>query len=283
MTPVERLEAGIVLPVDKPLGWTSFQCVNKIKASIRNSLGLKKFKIGHAGTLDPLASGLLLVCIGKATKQIAQLQDGEKTYTGTFVLGATTPCFDLEQAINHRFPYNHITPQLLDTCRRQFIGLINQVPPMFSAVKINGTRAYEYARVDDPTVTTTPKQVQVKSFEITQIRPGTPVSIPQQPTDIEAPPTHQQPQNVPTSEKRKRNPRLYDHPEGSVPPELPQVDFEIVCSKGTYIRSLARDFGEALQSGAFLASLRRQRIGDHAVEQAIQLDQIENWLQQNLM
>ena len=146
MITLEQIQAGIVLPIDKPRQWTSFQAVNKVKSVVRNAYGLKKFKIGHAGTLDPLATGLLLVCIGKATKDIPQLQDGDKVYTGTMVLGATTPCYDLEQAIDRYYPFDHITPALLDEVRQRFIGTIMQVPPMFSAVKVDGQRAYELAR-----------------------------------------------------------------------------------------------------------------------------------------
>ena len=132
----EALLEGIVLPVDKPRQWTSFQAVNKIKAAIRHVYGLKKFKIGHAGTLDPLASGLLLVCIGKATKRIDELQAGTKVYTGTMVLGATTPCYDLERAVDNYYPFAHITPELLQSVLPQFLGTIQQVPPIFSAVSL---------------------------------------------------------------------------------------------------------------------------------------------------
>ena len=138
MITLEQLQAGIVLPIDKPRQWTSFQAVNKIKAVVRNTYGLKKFKIGHAGTLDPLATGLLLVCMGKATKSIPQLQDGDKVYTGTLVFGATTPCYDLEQAVDKYYPYEHITPALLESTVKQFTGTLMQVPPMFSAVKVDG-------------------------------------------------------------------------------------------------------------------------------------------------
>ena len=148
MITVEQIQEGLVIPLDKPRQWTSFQAVNKIKAVVRNRYGLKKFKIGHAGTLDPLATGLLLVCLGKATKTIPQLQDGDKVYTGTMVLGATTPCYDMERAIDQYYPFEHITPTLLDEKRRLFEGEIMQVPPMFSAVKVEGQRAYEIARAE---------------------------------------------------------------------------------------------------------------------------------------
>ena len=266
MITLEQLQAGIVLPVDKPRQWTSFQAVNKIKAVVRNTYGLKKFKIGHAGTLDPLATGLLLVCLGKATKSIPQLQDGDKVYTGTMILGATTPCYDLERPVDHYYPYEHITPALLEQTLPQFTGTILQVPPMFSAVKVDGQRAYEYARTDDPSVIIQPKAVTVYSFEITDFRPGsqnTPIIQNNQIT--------QNNQKIPTK-------NLYQTPLGEVPAHLPQADFRIRCGKGTYIRSLARDLGLALGSGAFLSALRREQVGDYTIDKALQLDEIEHYL-----
>lgn len=258
---VEELLEGVVLPIDKPYQWTSFQAVNKVKSYIRHRFGLKKFKIGHAGTLDPLATGLLLVCIGKATKSIETLQQGEKIYTGTMVLGATTPCYDLERAIDRYYPFEQINPALLEQTRQMFLGDIQQVPPMFSAVKIDGQRAYEYARLDDPTVTIAPKTVHVESFEITAFREG----HPDEPL----------PELMSIDDTRQRN--LYDNPLGSIPIALPQLDFSILCGKGTYIRSLARDFGAALDSGAFLSALRRERIGDYSISQAVALDQLDGF------
>ena len=231
----EALLEGIVLPVDKPRQWTSFQAVNKIKAAIRHVYGLKKFKIGHAGTLDPLASGLLLVCIGKATKRIDELQAGTKVYTGTMVLGATTPCYDLERAIDNYYPFAHITPELLQSVLPQFLGTIQQVPPIFSAVKINGQRAYQYARqttADEEPPSPTPKPIQIYEFDITAFRPA----------------------------------------------HLPQLDFRIRCGKGTYIRSIARDLGLALDSGAYLSALRREQIGTYSLADAIALDKVEEFL-----
>ena len=260
MISVEQLQAGLVLAIDKPRQWTSFQAVNKIKAVVRNTYGLKKFKIGHAGTLDPLATGLLLVCLGKATKSIPQLQDGDKVYTGTLVLGATTPCFDLEQAIDHYYPYEHITPTLLCEAAQRFVGTIMQVPPMFSAVKVDGQRAYEYARRDDPTVTIQPKPVEVFSFEITAFRPGTGGA-----------------EGHVAETVRPGGRHLYDHPQGTVPSHLPQADFRIHCGKGTYIRSLARDLGDSLGSGAFLGALRREQVGHYTVGDALSLDEVENY------
>lgn len=275
MVTVEQLQAGIVLPIDKPWQWTSFQAVNKIKAVVRNTYGqrdasgakaglnggLKKFKIGHAGTLDPLATGLLLVCLGKATKTIPTLQDGDKVYTGTFVLGATTPCYDLERPVDHYYPYEHITPELLQQTLPQFTGTIMQVPPMFSAVKISGQRAYEYARLDDPSATIQPKPVNIYSFEITDFRPGTAAEHADVIENVDVKAHH-----------------LYDNPLGTVPPHLPQADFRIHCGKGTYIRSLARDLGLALGSGAFLSALRREQIGSYNVADARRLDEVEAYL-----
>ncbi|MBP5516886.1 MAG: tRNA pseudouridine(55) synthase TruB [Bacteroidales bacterium] len=253
-------KAGLIIAIDKPRQWSSFQVVNKLKWHIRRTFGIKKFKIGHAGTLDPLASGLLLVCVGSATKQIEQLQSGVKEYSGTMVLGATTPCYDMEQAIDAYYPYMHITPEMLETERRRFIGAIEQVPPMFSAVKVDGNRAYVSAR-DGSAVDIQPKTVTVYDFDITSFRQGREISDNYQPEACVAGPV------------MKRE--LYREPQCVVPDFLPQLDFRITCSKGTYIRSIARDFGAALGSGAFLAALRRERIGDYRVDDAISVDAIE--------
>ncbi|MCL2412702.1 MAG: tRNA pseudouridine(55) synthase TruB [Bacteroidales bacterium] len=213
LTPFEQ---GQVLLIDKPYGWTSFQVVNKLKWQIRHAHKLAKLKIGHAGTLDPLATGLLIICTGKFTKRIEEFQAQEKEYTGTFTLGATTPCYDMEKPVDKTFPTNHITEQLILETAKTFVGEQMQVPPIFSAVKIDGRRAYDYARQEQE-VEIKAKPVFIKTFEITRI-------------------------------------------------EMPEIDFRIVCSKGTYIRSMARDFGEKLQSGAYLSALRRTRIGDFLVE-----------------
>lgn len=280
MITIEQLQAGIVVPIDKPRQWTSFQTVNKVKSIVRNTYGLKKFKIGHAGTLDPLATGLLLVCLGKATKTIPSLQDGDKVYTGTMVLGATTPCFDLEQPIDHTYPYQHITTALLDEARRTFVGTIMQVPPIFSAVKIEGRRAYEYARKDDPDAVIHPKPVAIHSFEITAYRE----SISTQTPHIESDGGNMDNSTLMQREESTVRPtHLYDNPLGIVPPHLPQIDFRIHCGKGTYIRSIARDFGLAIGSGAFLAALRRERVGQYTVDHALQLDAIEKYFMQNII
>lgn len=219
MTPEDYLE-GQVLLIDKPLHFTSFQAVNKLKYLLINKVGLpKKFKIGHAGTLDPLASGLLLICTGKFTKRITELQGQAKEYTGTFHIGATTPSYDLETEVDQHFPTTHITDALIHETVKQFLGEIDQKPPIFSAIKKDGVRLYEHARAGE-TVEIASRKTTIHEFEITRIA-------------------------------------------------LPEVDFRVVCSKGTYIRSLAYDFGKALQSGAHLTALRRTKIGDYDVQNAV--------------
>jgi tRNA pseudouridine55 synthase len=221
----EQFLNGEIILIDKPLGWTSFQVVNKIRWLIRSTFGIKKIKVGHAGTLDPLASGLLILCTGKMTKSIEQFMGQEKEYTGTFTLGATTPSYDLETEIDHTFPTDHITEELLQTTLDQFVGTIDQYPPVFSALKKDGKRLYEFARegveVEIPT-----RKVTIHSFELTQ-------------------------------------------------KAIPKVDFKVICSKGTYIRSLANDYGKALNSGAHLSALRRTRIGKFNIEQAVSIEDFE--------
>ena len=216
---------GELLLINKPYTWSSFQAVNKIKHAIKNHSSLilegkkVKPKVGHAGTLDPLATGLLIVCSGKKTKTINELMGLEKEYTGTFYIGATTPCFDLEKPIDNTFPINHITNEILLLTAKSFLGFQQQVPPIYSAVKINGKRAYEFAR-EGLEAEINSREIEIKEFELTQIN-------------------------------------------------LPFVDFRIICSKGTYIRSLSRDFGLALKSGAHLTKLIRTRIGDFSLNHAI--------------
>ncbi len=210
---------GQLLLIDKPLGWSSFQAVNKLKWAIRKKFDLKKIKIGHAGTLDPLATGLLLICTGKFTKTINKLQGQAKEYTGTITLGATTPSYDLETEIDKTYPIDHITNDLVQKTTKQFIGEIEQTPPIFSALKKDGRRLYEYAR-EGQKVEIKKRSITIEEFEITAI-------------------------------------------------QLPEVFFLIKCSKGTYIRSLANDFGKALNSGGHLTALRRTKIGDHNVNTAI--------------
>lgn len=212
---VEKIQDGHVFLIDKPLDWTSFDVVNKIRWNIRKAYNLKKIKVGHAGTLDPKATGLLLVCTGKWTKRIDEFQEQEKTYTGTIKLGVTTPTYDLESEENEIFPTEHITEEIIHETTKQFIGEIEQFPPMHSAIKVDGKRLYELAR-DGQEIERKARKVNILDFKITKIN-------------------------------------------------LPFVDFEVNCSKGTYIRSLAYDFGKALNSGGYLTALRRTKIGEFDV------------------
>ncbi len=222
----EDYQNGQILLIDKPLNWTSFQAVNKIKYALINKVGLpKKFKIGHAGTLDPLASGLLLICTGKFTKIISELQGQAKEYTGTFYIGATTPSFDLETEIDETFSISHIDEGLIQETIKQFLGEIDQKPPIYSAIKKDGVRLYEHARAGE-VIEIESRKTTIHEFEITRIA-------------------------------------------------LPEIDFRVVCSKGTYIRSLAFDFGKALNSGAHLTVLRRTKIGEYHVENATDVIQFE--------
>lgn len=226
----EQILEGQILLIDKPLHWSSFQAVNKIKWSIIKNYKLKKVKIGHAGTLDPLASGLLVICTGKFTKKITDFQDAVKTYTGTIRLGATTASYDLETEIEQTFPTAHITPELIAQVKEQFVGEIEQTPPVFSAIKKQGKRLYELAREGEETIEVPKRIITIERFDI----------------DIS---------------------------------RFPDIDFEVICSKGTYIRSLANDFGKALQSGAHLTALRRTQIGDFSVENALSPD---DFIEQNI-
>lgn len=219
----EDYKNGQVLLIDKPLEWTSFQAVNKLRWHIRQRFDIKKIKVGHAGTLDPLATGLLIICTGKQTKNINEYQGQVKEYTGTFMLGATTPSYDLETEIDNTFETTHITEALLHKTTAQFTGTIQQKPPIFSAIKKDGVRLYELARRGETTEIKT-REVSIDLFEITKVN-------------------------------------------------LPAIDFRVVCSKGTYIRSLAYDFGLALNSGAHLAALRRTKIGNFSVDDALSIDQ----------
>lgn len=218
----EDYKSGRVLLIDKPLHWTSFQAVNKLRWEIKQRFNIKKIKVGHAGTLDPLATGLLIICTGKQTKEINVYQGQVKEYTGTFTLGATTPSYDLETEIDKTYPTEHISEAMLRETTMQFIGEIQQKPPIFSAIKKGGKRLYELARKGETTEIAA-RTVTVSAFEITIIN-------------------------------------------------FPEVSFRIVCSKGTYIRSLAYDFGKALGSGAHLSALRRTKIGNFSVANATSID-----------
>lgn len=231
MTAEDYLEGQILL-IDKPLKWSSFQAVNKLKYILKRKYNLpKKFKIGHAGTLDPLATGLLIVCTGKFTKRITDIQAQAKEYTGTITVGATTPSYDLETEVDATFSTEHITAGLIRTAIQQFLGEIDQKPPVFSAIKKDGKRLYEHARAGEE-VEIAFRKTTIHEFEITRIA-------------------------------------------------LPEIDFRVKCSKGTYIRSLAFDFGKALNSGAHLSVLRRTKIGDFSVENGIMPDEFEQQLNQS--
>ncbi|KAB1157466.1 tRNA pseudouridine(55) synthase TruB [Tenacibaculum aiptasiae] len=218
----EDYKNGQVLLIDKPLEWTSFQVVNKLRWHIRKRFDIKKIKVGHAGTLDPLATGLLIICTGKQTKNINEYQGQIKEYTGTITLGETTPSYDLETEVNETFPTEHITEELIHKTTKQFIGKIQQKPPIFSAIKKDGKRLYELARKGETTEIKS-REITISEFEITNIRAN-------------------------------------------------KVDFRVVCSKGTYIRSLAYDFGLALNSGAHLSALRRTKIGNFSVSDGLSID-----------
>lgn len=222
--------AGEILPLYKPYGWTSFQIVSKVRYHLSRHHKVKRFKVGHAGTLDPLATGVLLLCTGKATKRIEELQSHTKEYVADLMLGATTASFDLEHPVDATYPYEHITPELIKETLPRFIGDIAQRPPLFSACKVDGTRAYKLAR-DGSDMELAPKQIRIDEIEL-------------------------------------------------IACELPKITIRVVCGKGTYIRSLARDIGEALGSGAHLTRLERTRIGDVRIEQCINPENFQTWLEE---
>ena len=222
---LDELKSGKTLLIDKPLQWTSFDVVNKIRYSILKKYNLKKFKVGHAGTLDPLATGLLIVCLGKATKSIAQFQSLNKEYTGTITLGATTPSYDLETDIDKKYPIEHLNKQMILEAADNFKGKSLQTPPVYSAIKKNGKKLYEHARKGE-TVEIKKRPIEIFDFEIIQI-------------------------------------------------DLPEVRFRVKVSKGTYIRSLAYDFGRYLETGGHLSALRRTKIGSFDVNNAME---IKDWL-----
>lgn len=250
---------GAILLVDKPLGWTSFDVVNKIRYLLTRRLGVKKLKVGHAGTLDPLATGLLILCVGDYTKRMDELQAMPKTYAGVITFGATTPSFDLEKAMDATYPTGHLTNEILDKARRQFIGDIQQIPPVFSAVKVDGRRLYKNARTGEE-VELPERNVRIESFEIGDLRP------------VPAPLTPH-----PSLLSNRGAPIMLhtDYSEGK------QVDFQVVCSKGTYIRSLAHDFGKAVGSGAYLSSLQRTQTGGFSVEESWGVGELEERIRAN--
>jgi len=233
--PLSPYHDGKLLLIDKPLGWTSFDLVNKVRITIERHYKLKRrsLKVGHAGTLDPLATGLMLICTGKMTKQIDSFQGLPKSYSGTFTLGGSTASFDLEKEVNETFPIEHITEEMIQAVAANFIGEHHQEPPVFSAKKIDGARAYEKARRGEE-VKMRKAIIEITNFSITRI-------------------------------------------------ELPEVDFIVECTKGTYIRSLARDFGLALQSGAYLSSLKRISIDKYKIEDALSIEEFEKIVSEEII
>ena len=224
---------GQILHINKPLHWTSFDVVKIVRAKLCRRLNIKKLKVGHAGTLDPLATGVMTLCTGKKTKQIEKLQLEVKEYVADIKLGATTPSYDLETDVDKVFPISHITEDLIDSVLKNFIGTIEQIPPVYSAVKVDGKRAYEYAR-NNENIELKPKILVIDSIELISCN-------------------------------------------------LPFITIRVVCSKGTYIRALARDIGEALNSGAHLTGLVRTRVGDIGLDDCIEMEQIDRFLEENII
>lgn len=221
--------AGEIIPIDKPYAWTSFQIVNKVRYHLSRKYGIKRFKVGHAGTLDPLAKGVLLLCTGKATKRIEELQKQTKEYIAEITLGATTPSFDMEHPIDATYPYEHITREMVEETLQKFVGNIEQRPPLFSACKVEGKRAYDLARKGSD-IELTAKQVRIDAIELLNC-------------------------------------------------DLPRIKIKVTCGKGTYIRSLARDIGQELQSGGYLSDLVRTRIGEYKIENCITPEAFREWLE----
>lgn len=221
--------AGEIIPVFKPYTWTSFQIVNKVRYHLSRKYGIKRFKVGHAGTLDPLATGVLLLCTGKATKRIEELQKHTKVYEAEIMLGATTPSYDMEHPVDATYPYEHITKEMVENVLTQFVGEIAQRPPLFSACKVDGKRAYDLARKGSD-MQLEPKIIRIDAIELLEC-------------------------------------------------ELPKIKIRVTCGKGTYIRSLARDIGESLQSGAYLTGLTRTQVGEYKIEDCITPDAFPEWLE----
>ena len=223
---LDEILNGKILLINKPKNWTSFDVVKKIKSTIKQKHNISKVKIGHAGTLDPLATGLLIVCTGKFTKKITEIQEQKKTYVGELILGKTTPSYDLETNFDAYFPTQHINNEMLIAASKSFIGKIDQIPPLYSALKVKGERLYQKARRGEK-VKISSRKVEISSFILTDIL-------------------------------------------------LPKIQFKIVCSKGTYIRSIAYDFGKKVDSGAYLSSLKRTRIGEYMLSNSFEINDISN-------
>ena len=223
---LDEILNGKILLINKPKNWTSFDVVKKIKSTIKQKHNISKVKIGHAGTLDPLATGLLIICTGKFTKKIAEIQEQKKTYVGELILGKTTPSYDLETNFDAYFPTQHINDEMLFAASKSFIGKIDQIPPLYSALKVKGERLYQKARRGEK-VKISSRKVEISSFILTDIL-------------------------------------------------LPKIQFKIVCSKGTYIRSIAYDFGKKVDSGAYLSSLKRTKIGEYMLSNSFEINDLLN-------
>lgn len=233
----EEYQEGQILYFNKPLGFTSFKLVNDVRFALCRGLKIKKLKVGHAGTLDPLATGVMIVCTGRATKRIEEFQYQTKEYIATMELGATTPSFDMEKEIDFTYDYSHVTKELVEDCLKKFVGTIEQIPPVFSACKIQGRRAYEMARTGEEV------QLKAKTLIIDEIE-------------------------------------LLDYKEGTET-QRPSISIRVVCSKGTYIRALARDIGQALNCGAYLTALQRTRVGDITLDNCLDIIEFKNHLIQH--
>ena len=268
-----NFQAGEILYIDKPYRWTSFDVVNKVRWLLCRRLGTKKLKVGHAGTLDPLATGVMIVCTGRATKRIDELQAGTKEYIATLRLGATTPSFDLEHEIDAYYPTDHITREQVENVLKQFLGRIEQVPPAYSAVKVDGKRAYDLARKEKD-VELKPKVLVIDEIELLEysMQENDSAPLPTSPTGEAG--------SGSLPRTGMRNKAFLTSPATPSDTEsYPYIILRVVCSKGTYIRALARDIGQALGSGAHLTALRRTRVGEATVEDCLSMEAFPEWLE----
>ena len=263
-------QEGTILYIDKPYRWTSFDVVNKVRWLLCKRLGTKKLKVGHAGTLDPLATGVMIVCTGRATKRIEELQAHTKEYVATLRLGATTPSFDLEHEIDVYYPTAHITREQVEAVLKTFLGRIEQIPPSYSAVKVEGKRAYDLARKDKD-VELKPKVLVIDEIELLEFNSG---DSPSQQGRV-----GEEPGAIIARTGMRNKAFLTSPAQPTDTNDYPSITIRVVCSKGTYIRALARDIGVALGSGAHLTALRRTRVGDVRVEDCMTMEQFPQWLE----
>lgn len=250
-------QAGEILVFNKPYRWTSFNLVAKVRGELSHRLGVKKLKVGHAGTLDPLATGVLIICTGKSTKRIDELQAHTKEYVATMKLGATTPSFDMETVEDATYPTEHITRELVEQTLKSFVGRIEQIPPAYSAVKVDGKRAFKYARQGE-SVELKPKVLVIDELEVLYFG------------EVE----NRQEEDTPDAKER------INFQSDNISDRHLSLTIRVVCSKGTYIRALARDIGQALGSGAYLTDLVRTRIGEYRLQDCMEVDEFPAWLAQ---